>query len=66
MQKSDFFYPRSTYRGQPHNLAFNTKLQEFSHRLSYLCALEANGKLSQEESYQAIETLWKQLESLQP
>lgn len=63
MQSSDFLYPRSRYRGQvqPENLIFNANLQEFSQRVSLICGLETNGKLSPEESFQQIETLWKQL-----
>jgi hypothetical protein len=62
MPKTNFLYPRSTYRGQPQHLAFNTELQEFSQRLSYLCALEANGKMPQEETFQKIEAMWNCLE----
>lgn len=63
MQSSDFLYPRSRYRGQvkPENMVFNANLQEFSQRVSYICSLETNGKLSPEESFQAIRDLWKQL-----
>lgn len=63
MQSSDFLYPRSRYRGQvqPENLIFNANLQEFSQRVSLICGLETNGKLSPEESFQQIEALWKQL-----
>ncbi|HIK41302.1 hypothetical protein HPC62_16375 [Thermoleptolyngbya sichuanensis A183] len=60
---SDFFAPRSRYYGpvKPENLVFNANLQEFSHRVSLLCGLETNGKLSPEETYQEIKSLWKQL-----
>jgi hypothetical protein len=63
MQQSDFLYPRSRYRGQvkPENLVFNANLQEFSQRISFICGLETNGKLSPEESYREIKALWKQL-----
>ncbi len=63
MNHSEFFYPRSRYRGQvkPENLVFNANLQEFSQQVSYICNLETNGKLSPEESYQKIETLWLNL-----
>jgi hypothetical protein len=63
MQKADFLYPRSRYRGQvkPENLVFNANLQEFSQRITYICGLETNGKLSPEESYRQIKALWKQL-----
>lgn len=61
--RSDFFNPRSRYHGQvkPENLVFNANLQEFSNRVSIICALETNGKLSPQESYQQIEALWKSL-----
>jgi hypothetical protein len=63
MQRSDFLYPRSRYRGQvkPENLVFNANLQEFAQRVSYICNLETNGKISPEESYREIRVLWKQL-----
>jgi hypothetical protein len=63
MNRSDFFYPRSRYRGQvkPENLVFNANLQEFSQRVNYICCLETGGKLSPEESYKEIKALWKQL-----
>ncbi len=62
-EHDDFFYPRSRYRGEftPENLAFNANLQEFAQRVSYICALETNGKISTEEAYLEIKSLWKQL-----
>lgn len=64
MQLSNFLYPHARYRGQvkPENLLFNANLQEFSQRVTYICGLETNGKLSPEESLQEIELLWKQLQ----
>ncbi|MEH2055110.1 MAG: hypothetical protein V7K97_02775 [Nostoc sp.] len=61
--KNNFLYPRSRYYGkfQPENLVFNANLQEFSQRISYITCLETAGKLSQEEAYQQIRALWKQL-----
>ncbi|PSB32175.1 DUF7219 family protein [Stenomitos frigidus] len=63
MDKTDFLYPRSRYRGavKPENLVFNANLQEFSQRVSYICCLETGGKMSPAESYQAIKSLWKEL-----
>lgn len=63
MQSSDFLYPRSRYRGQvrPENMVFNANLQEFSQRVSFICGLETNGKLTPEESYREVKALWKQL-----
>jgi hypothetical protein len=60
---SDFLYARSHYHGQvkPENLVFNANLQEFASRVSLISGLHSNGKLSPEESYQEIETLWEQL-----
>ncbi len=61
--RSQFLYPRGRYYGEvkPENLVFNANLQEFSQRVSLISGLESNGKLSPEESYQQIRTLWKQL-----
>ncbi|MGB3535407.1 MAG: hypothetical protein WBA13_18055 [Microcoleaceae cyanobacterium] len=62
-ERDDFLYPHSRYRGEftPENLAFNANLQEFAQRASYICALETNGKISTEEAYIEIKSLWKQL-----
>jgi hypothetical protein len=63
MDKDQFLLPRARYRGsvKPENLVFNANLQEFSQRVGYISGLETNGKLSPEQSYQQIKTLWKQL-----
>lgn len=63
MDKQEFLHPRSRYHGsvKPENLVFNANLQEFAQRVSYISNLETNGKLSPEDSYQAIHSLWKQL-----
>ncbi|NES86954.1 MAG: hypothetical protein F6K10_39665 [Moorea sp. SIO2B7] len=63
MNKSNFLYPLYPYRGHytPENLAFNANLQEFSAKVSQICNLETNGKLSPYESYKKIKFLWKQL-----
>lgn len=63
--KEEFLTPRGHYRGKvkPENLVFNANLQEFAQRVSYLCNLQANGKLSPEEAYEQIKTLWQQLEA---
>ncbi|MBW4443973.1 MAG: hypothetical protein KME10_22655 [Plectolyngbya sp. WJT66-NPBG17] len=59
----NFLHPRSRYRGQvkPENLVFNANLQEFSQRVSFICCLETGGKMTPEESFQEIRSLWKQL-----
>ena len=63
MDRSDFLNPRSRYYGQirPENLVFNANLQEFAQRVGYICNLQTGGKLSAEESYEQIKSLWKQL-----
>jgi hypothetical protein len=59
----EFLYPRSRYYGQvkPENLVFNANLQEFAQRVSFICNLETNSKISPEEAYEQIKALWKQL-----
>ncbi len=61
--RTDFLYPRTRYYGQvkPENLVFNANLQEFTQKISYICALETNGKISTEAAYKEIKSLWKQL-----
>lgn len=63
VDQQGFLYPRSRYRGEvkPENLVFNANLQEFSQRVSYICGLETGGKLTPEESYREIKSLWRQL-----
>ncbi|XGV97624.1 MAG: hypothetical protein ACAF41_01495 [Leptolyngbya sp. BL-A-14] len=64
---NNFLYPHSRYRGnaKPENLVFNANLQEFSQRVSYICGLETNGKLTPNEAVQRIESLWYQLQQSQ-
>jgi hypothetical protein len=66
-EKEKFLYPRSKYYGNfsPQNLVFNANLQEFANRVIYLCALETNGKLSSQETYQQIKELWQHLKQSQ-
>ncbi len=61
LDKTSFIYPRSRYYGQvkPENLVFNANLQEFAQRANFICNLETNGKVSPEEAYNQIKTLWK-------
>lgn len=61
---SDFFlYGNNRYHGEftPEKLIFNSNLQEFTQKVSYICSLETAGKLTPEESYQQIKSLWKGL-----
>ncbi len=62
--KENFFNPIGSYNGEfkPGNLVFNANLQEFAHKVAYLCGLEANGKITPEEAYQEIKKLWHQIE----
>ncbi|HEY9596793.1 MAG TPA: hypothetical protein V6D33_03905 [Cyanophyceae cyanobacterium] len=62
--KNSFLYPLHRYHGvvQPETLDFHRNLQEFAQRISYICNLETNGKLSSEEAYQKIKELWEQVE----
>jgi hypothetical protein len=59
----DFLYPRHSYHGQikPENLVFNSNLQEFAQKISYICNLETGGKLPPEIAYKQIKSLWKEL-----
>ena len=63
-KKSDsFIYSNSRYNGDftPQHLLFNSNLQEFTQRVSFICSLETAGKLTPEESYKQIKALWKEL-----
>ena len=62
-QIDPFLYPSSRYYGNftPENLVFNNNLQEFTQKVSYICSLETSGKLTPEESYKQIKSLWKEL-----
>ena len=61
--RDEFLYPRSRYYGEfkPEHLIFNSNLQEFAQRVSVICNLQSNGKLTPEEAYAQIKALWKQL-----
>ncbi|BAY49744.1 hypothetical protein SAMD00079811_73730 [Scytonema sp. HK-05] len=60
---NNFLFPLHRYHGKftLEALAFNANLQEFATRISYICNLQTNGKLSPEESYQQINALWEQV-----
>ena len=62
-KKNDFLHPRHPYHGEvkPENLVFNSNLQEFAQRISYICNLETGGKMPPEKAYQQIKSLWKEL-----
>jgi len=61
--KRSFLYPHSHYYGEvkPQNLVFNANLQEFSQRVGYITALETSGKISPDDAYRRIKTIWKVL-----
>lgn len=62
-EKEEFLYPKSSYRGDfnPQNLVFNANLQEFAQKVSYICNLETNGKVTSTEAYKQIKHLWHEL-----
>ncbi|OKH28685.1 DUF7219 family protein [Chroogloeocystis siderophila] len=64
MNKFDFFYPRSRYRGEfiPEHIAFNLHLQYFAHQVSLLCGLQTNGKVAPSDAYHRLVELWQQFE----
>ena len=63
-EKHNFLYPRHRYYGhvKPENLVFNANLQEFAQAVSYITSLETNGKLTPEQAFEKIQSLWHQLE----
>lgn len=65
--KERFLYPLRKYYGKftPENFVFNANLQEFAQRISYLCNLESNGKISTQNAYDQIKALWQQLDESQ-
>lgn len=60
---NEFLAPRSRYYGSfsPSNLAFNANLQEFAVRITTICGLETGGKISPQDAYEEIRSLWHQL-----
>ena len=63
-KQSDFFLcHNSTYYGQvkSKNLLFNSNLQKFTQKVSYICCLETGGKVSPENSFRQLKSLWKEL-----
>jgi hypothetical protein len=54
----------SAYRGEdwsPERLAFHQNLEAFADRVGLIVGLQANGKISQEQAYAQIKTLWSAL-----
>jgi hypothetical protein len=56
-------FPKARYSGEftPENLAFDSNLQEFAQRVSYICSLENSGKITPNDAHQQIRALWKKL-----
>lgn len=63
--KEKFINPKSKFYGEftPKNLIFNDNLQEFANKVSIICSLETNGKVSSQEAYRRIKKLWKELKN---
>jgi hypothetical protein len=54
----------SAYHGDdwtPERLAFHQNLEQFADRVGLIVGLQANGKISQEDAYAQIRSLWSQL-----
>ncbi|MEQ8961811.1 MAG: hypothetical protein RLP02_28445 [Coleofasciculus sp. C2-GNP5-27] len=65
--KHNFLHPRARYRGavKPEHLVLNANLQEFAQRVSYICNLQTAGKLSPDQAFEQIESLWYKLQHCQ-
>jgi len=61
--KDNFLYPTGNYKGSftAENLVLNANLQEFANKVSFICGLEANGKITPLEAYDKIKHLWDKL-----
>ncbi len=56
----------SSYRGEdwsPERLVFHQNLEQFAERVGLIVALQGNGKISQEEAFDEIRQIWKQLQT---
>ncbi len=62
-ERENFIYPHYSFHGDvsPESVVFDANLQEFAHKVSYVCNLQNGGKISQEAAYQEIKHLWKEL-----
>ena len=62
-EKDEFLYAKRSYRGEftPENLLIDANLQEFAQKISYICNLENNGKITTQEAYLRVKSLWKEL-----
>jgi hypothetical protein len=59
-----FLNPQPSFEGEftPGKIVFNANLQEFTNRISIICALETGGKISPSEAYRQIKDLWTELD----
>lgn len=56
----------SSYRGDdwtPGRLVFHQNLEQFAERVGLIVALQGNGKISQEEAFDEIRLIWRQLQN---
>jgi hypothetical protein len=62
-ERDSFLFQNHRYNGQftPEQLIFNSNLQEFTQKVSYICSLETAGKVTSVEAYQQIKDLWREL-----
>nr|WP_094553982.1 hypothetical protein [Synechococcus sp. 1G10] len=54
----------SGYHGDdwsPQRLAFHQNLERFADRVGLIVGLQSNGKLNQDQAYDEIRSLWKEL-----
>jgi hypothetical protein len=54
----------SGYRGEdwsPERLLFHQNLETFAERVGLIVGLQGNGKISQDEAYDQIKRIWKDL-----
>ncbi|MBC6479523.1 MAG: hypothetical protein GDA56_18840 [Hormoscilla sp. GM7CHS1pb] len=61
---SRILYSKSRYYGEvkPENLVFNANLQEFAQRVSYISSFASSGKITLDQAFSDIESLWQRLE----
>ena len=64
MALNEFLYPHHHVSGKtdPAQVAFEEQLEDFSQQVSYTCNLEIGGKLTPEDAFNRISTLWDQLQ----
>ena len=56
----------SSYRGQnwsPERLLLHQNLETFAERVGLIVAMQGSGKISQDQAFSAIKTLWRDLKN---